>query len=235
MLTKQKKHMSNYFDNTAWAAQRLGRFTASEIYKLMKGGRKKDQLFGQGAMTYIEEKIAEIVTGEAKELEGLKALEWGAANELDAITLFQQMHFEEVQHFGLSNPEFFEWNSVSGGSPDGLTHTAVVEVKCPYVSSNHVGFLIASKLPIEQQAEWLKENWDNYYCQVQFNMLCCNRGKGYLISYDPRTVKPEHRIAVLEVMADGDFQMDIDFRISEAKKIVKQALNTIDEPVKLIS
>ncbi len=221
--------MSNYFENSQWKQARLGRFTSSEIHRLMKSGRKKDQVFGQGALTYIEEKIAEIVTGEAKELEGIKALEWGAANELDAIMLFKEQHDEEVEFFGVGNPEFFQWNSVSGGSPDGLTPTAVVECKCPFVSSNHVGFLIASKLPKSIQADWLKENWENYYCQVQFNMICCKREKAYIISYDPRTVKPEHRLAILEIDADVDFQMEIDHRISEAKKIVKLALETIDE------
>jgi hypothetical protein len=109
-----------------------------------------------------------------------------------------------------------------------------VEVKCPFVSSNHVGFLIASRLPKSIQSEWLKENWENYYCQVQFNMLCCKKDKAYLISYDPRTVKPEHRLAVLEIDADTDFQMDIDYRITEAKKIVKLALETIDDRVEAI-
>lgn len=219
--------MSNYFENSEWKAKRLGKFTSSEIHKLMKGGRSKSQLFGQGALTYIEEKIAEIITGEAKELEG-KALEWGAANELDAITLFSQQHNEVVEFFGVGNPEFFAWNNVSGGSPDGLTPTAVIECKCPFNSANHIGFLIASKLPNSEQTEWLKENWPEYFYQVQFNMLCCKREKAYLVSYDPRTVAPEHRLAVIEIKADGELQMDIDYRISEAKKIVRLALDTID-------
>lgn len=219
--------MSNYFEQTDWKAKRLGRFTASEMHKLMKGGRKKDQLFGQGALTYINEKIAEIITGESKDLDGIKALEWGAANELDAITLFQEQHPRPIEFFGIGNPQFFAYNAVSGGSPDGLSEDAVIEIKCPFNSANHIDFLSISKA-IDNHTEWLSENWDDYFIQIQFNMLCCGKSKGYLVSYDPRVINHEHRLAVLQIDGRGDYQADIDYRISEAKKIVQQRLKLIE-------
>lgn len=221
--------MSNYFENSEWKLQRLGRFTASEMHKLMTSGRKKGETFGQTALTYIQEKIAEILTGECKELEGIKALEWGAANEMDAIREFAQIHHETVEFFGTGNPQFFAHDAVSGGSPDGLTETLVVECKCPYNSANHIDFLTASRaLPKHAHGDWLKENWKEYYVQTQFNMLCCQRKKAVLISYDPRVINHDHRLAVLWIDANPDYQMDISNRILDAKKIVKRALNAFD-------
>ena len=48
---------------SAWERARLGKFTASEMHKLMKKGRAKDQYFGEGALTYIKSKVAEIIIG----------------------------------------------------------------------------------------------------------------------------------------------------------------------------
>jgi hypothetical protein len=220
--------MSNYFENSSWKEQRLGKFTSSEISKLLKGGRKKDQLFGLTALSYINEKIAEIITGESKVVEG-KALEWGAANESDGINLFQQIHHEGIEYFGVANPQFFPFTSIAGGSPDGLTETAVIEVKCPYNSANHVEFLLAAKG--SDHNTWLAENREDYYAQVQMNMLCTGRAKAYLISYDPRAINHYHRIAVLEIDIDKSLQDDLVIRLSEAKNIVKQALSTLEDTI----
>lgn len=221
--------MGSYFENSDWKLARLGKFTSSELHKLMTRGKSKDQIFGQTALSYIQEKIAEILTGESKQLEGLKALEWGSANEVDAIRLFQEQHDEPVEFFGGGNPQFFPYDAVSGGSPDGLTETLVVETKCPFNSANHIDFLTASRaLPKHAHSQWLKDNWKDYYTQTQFNMLCCKRRKAVLVSYDPRVINHNHRLAVLHIEEDADFQLDITARIQDAKKIVKRALEAFD-------
>jgi hypothetical protein len=226
--------MSDYFNNTDWKAQRLGKFTASEIWKLTKGGRKKDVLFGDTAMTYIREKVAEIITGEAKQLDGLKALEWGAANELDAITLFSQELGEPVEHFGVGNPEFFPWSAIAGGSPDGLTETAVVEVKCPWVSANHIEFLLAAAQNVDEHGAWLADNHEDYYCQVQFNMLCTGRRIAFLVSYDPRAINHKHRLAILHISRDESLLEDITSRLEVAKGIIRDALGTLEPEESLV-
>ena len=53
-----------------WHAQRLGKFTASRFGDLMTNGRKKDEVLGQTALSYIYEKAAEILTGERTEIFG---------------------------------------------------------------------------------------------------------------------------------------------------------------------
>ena len=219
--------MSDYFNNTEWKAQRLGKFTASEIYKLLKGGRKKDELFGQTALTYINEKIAEILTGEAPELTNIKALEWGSANELDAVLLFSQQHHETVENFGTGNPQFFPFHAIAGGSPDALTATAVIEVKCPWNSANHVDFLKAART-MATHGEWLHDNKEEYWAQIQFNMICCGKDTGFLVSYDPRVIQPEHRLAILSIEKDGTFHGEIVTRLDAAKNIVLSTLNSFE-------
>lgn len=224
--------MSTYFENTEWRKERLGKFTSSEIFKLMKSGRKKDELFGQTALTYINEKIAEIITGQAPEPVFAKALEWGAANELDAILTFQERFHGEVEHFGTGNPKFFPFYGISGGSPDALTAELVVEAKCPWTSSTHVDFLRAAHLPMSQHGEWLLDNKEEYYYQTQLNMLACDRKKAVLISYDPRVLNHQHRLAVLQVDLDPTFEAEITKRLDAAKDIVRATLNSFEVGVK---
>jgi YqaJ-like viral recombinase domain len=218
--------MSDYFSNSEWKQTRLGKFTASEISKLLVSSKKKGEVFGKTALSYINEKVAEIVTGEAKSLDGIKALEWGAANEVDAIRLFQEQHDEPVEYFGGGNPQFFEFNSFSGGSPDGLTDTAVVEVKCPYNSANHIDFLLA-----DNPNEWMQDNAWEYYCQIQFNMLCTGKERGFLVSYDPRAIQPHHRLAVLEIARNEPLQEEMTTKLEAAKQIVKSALERLESVV----
>ena len=59
-----------------WHAQRLGKFTASRFGDLMTNSRKKDEVLGATAVSYIYEKAAELLTGERKEIFGT-ALDWG--------------------------------------------------------------------------------------------------------------------------------------------------------------
>lgn len=223
------KRAMMFEQQNVWKATRLGKFTASEIYKLLKTGRSKDQLFGEVAMTYIHEKIAELLTGEAKDdISGMRALEWGAANEYDAFLAYQQHCGEELQYFGVADPRFFPYNAFSGGSPDGLGPDCVLEIKCPYVSSNHVPYLLASRQ--DADGEWLAWHKPEYYAQLQFNMLCTGKPRGVLISYDPRAIEPANRLAVIHVAAHEQLQATIKMRLEKAGEIVADALGVLDRP-----
>ena len=65
-----------------WHEQRMGKFTASRFGDLMTNSRKKDEVLGATAVSYIYEKAAELLTGERKEIFGT-ALDWG--NEYEPI------------------------------------------------------------------------------------------------------------------------------------------------------
>lgn len=221
---------------------RFGLFTASEIYRLLakgsrpmtaeelaaekeKGGKRKtvETLFGDGAMTYIHEKVAECITGEGKPQINSTATTWGIENEADAVAWFEMIKELKGEHYGANNYKFFEYNKSSGCSPDWvLAGVAGLQVKCPYLSANHVPYLLSDKSP-----EWLKKHALEYYAQTQFEMMCVKVPKMYFATYDPRTVEPEHRMAIFEMTADKELQSDLDMRIKEASKIVAECLSKL--------
>ena len=63
-----------------WFNQRLGKFTASRFGDLMTNSRKKDEVLGATAVSYIYEKAAEKLTGQRNEFTST-AMEWGTENE----------------------------------------------------------------------------------------------------------------------------------------------------------
>lgn len=202
-----------------WKAERIGKFTASEIHKLMKPGKKKGEYFGEGAMTYIFETVAQVLTGEVEEVTS-RAIEWGYANEYDAILEYEKRMGVHVEYYGSGQPKFVPYNEVAGGSPDGEVGSHILtEVKCPFNSGNHAKFLA-----MEKAAQLKAANFD-YFCQVQMNLLCTNRELAHFISYDPRVIDHKLRLAILEVQRDEQLITELKKRIDAATEIAKSLLN----------
>lgn len=198
---------------------RLGMFTASSIHRLMQSSKTKD-LFGKDAMKYINEKIAEIITGESPKQAFSASLDWGNQNEKDAYLWLNRTHPHE--YLGKENFKFFEFSQYAGGSPDGICENAVYEYKCPYNSSNHIEWLV------NKSQDWVKKEHFEYYVQVQFNMVCTNKSKGIICSYDPRTVDHIHRMAIVEMERDEDLIRELtETRIPEAVKVITNTLNKL--------
>lgn len=216
------------FEQTSnWQLERLGKFTASEINRLMGKGRGKDEYFGKDALTYIKTKLAEIITQEPSTmLEGMAAIEWGNSNELDAVLSFEQAKKLKVEYFGKANPKFIPYEKHSdwaGGSPDGFaSDESVIEVKCPYNSTHHITHLLIST------AEDLKKEKPEYYGQLQFNMLCSGKKNGWFISYDPRCLNYKLRLHVISVPFDQQYCDELEERISEAVKMLSVYLDCIN-------
>lgn len=206
-----------------WKGERLGKFTASEIGKLMVKGRSKDQYFGEGAMTYIESRAAEILTQEpATDLEGMKAIEWGNAHEPEAAELFNEFMNGNFTYYGKNNSKFFPYEPVkmwAGGSPDGLVpHEAVTEFKCPESSTQHIKHC---RLKVGTD---LKDIKPLYYAQVQFNMMSTDLPNGYFVSYDPRQLERNLRMKVLEVPFDKAYCKELDERLKRAVDELRKIL-----------
>ncbi len=74
LMTSKERKMEGIYEaissseqrSEEWYAQRLGKFTASRFGDLMTNGRKKDEVLGATAVSYIYEKAAEILTGRTK-------------------------------------------------------------------------------------------------------------------------------------------------------------------------
>jgi hypothetical protein len=220
--------MKDFLDNLiapdqkseAWHDERVGRFTSSEIHKLMnpamrdmtedelkarpksgKGSRtmtiEEPTLLSPGAMTYVRAKAAEKLTG-SRETVVAPALDWGIMNEPKARYAFIERTGANVKEVG-----FISFSSFAGGSADGVlldsegVPNGVLEIKCPYYSGNHIENVteIFSHDVVKQQI-MLKDLHPEYYWQIQANMLWVARAYGVdieeakLVSYDPRFPAP---------------------------------------------
>lgn len=199
----------------SWHDVRLGRFTASEISKLVS---KKGQ-FTQTAMTYIFEKAAEVITGERKVEVSSRATEWGVEFEPVARKEFEEANGLTVQLTG-----FHPYGDHAGGSPDGLVlNSHIIEIKCPYVTANHLKYCMM------KQSMDLLDIAPEYFYQMQANMLFTGRDHGYFISFDPR-IKGAGRLFVLSVPADPVFQAEIKSLIEKAAVEKMKIINSVTNP-----
>lgn len=208
-----------------WITERLGKFTASDIHKLMEKGRG-GEYFGKGAKTYIRQKAAEILTQEP--VNGgrlnISSLEWGSAHEHEAVQLFEQETEFTVEYFGGANPKFFDYTNFSGGSPDGIANgTTVLEVKCPYNSGEHIEHLLLNS------AEDLLEYYPEAYWQIQFNMLCTGCKNGYFISYDPRFAEEPLRLKYVYIEQNEEHALLLKERLAEAEKQLAVMIGMVRE------
>lgn len=222
--------MNNYND---WIMDRCGKITASEIYKIMGKGRSKDAYFGQLAETYMMSKIAEILTLEP--INGGRmntdAMDWGNAHESDAAAAFQQKHPHlNLQYYGVMNPKFYEYNQYCGGSPDGVFTAAtgdngIIEIKCPYNSTEHVRHLLIT------DAASLMDIAPEYYWQMVANMLFTETRIGYFISFDPRMALERLQLHVVPIEPiDGHIDL-LKERIAEASKWILTNVNILNDTI----
>ena len=182
------------------AEQRFGKFTASEIWKLLVGGRAKDDVFGETAKTYIKEKAVEILTQRRKESFSSRATDWGNEYEYKAVQEYNRFYFVDVEYFGSTNPKFFtcpEFEQYAGGSPDFLAGATVGEIKCPYDSVNHLDNLLL------RNVDEFKKLHKEYYTQIQFNIHCTGSEVGHFVSYDWR-FQDEKQLFILEIPKDKE-------------------------------
>lgn len=220
-----------------WKGERLGKFTSSEIGKLMVKGRGKDQYFGEGAITYIESRAAEIFNQlPITDLDGMKAIEWGNTYEAEAAALFADNMGVHCEYYGKANPKFFPYKPVekwAGGSPDGKIPDlkAVYEIKCPENSTHHIKYWRL------KDGKELKDEKPLYYAQVQFNMMCTGFENGYFVSYDPRPLETSVRMKILPVSLDKAYCKELDERLRKAVEELRTIIfqDVLGRPVEKIA
>jgi putative phage-type endonuclease len=168
-MGRTKNQIENFIDapkpdlqrTEQWYNGRLGKFTASEIHKLM-GTRG----LGQTGETYAKEKAIEEVFGQIEESFKSFDMQRGIDTEPIAFKRFAELMDEPVTTCGS-----FAYNEHSGASPDGLVgEDAILEIKCP--RGNKFFKLVAGE-------EIDKE----YFYQMQHQMLCTNRNKAYFFNF----------------------------------------------------
>ena len=214
-----------------WFRLRCGSFTGSKIGDLMKSGRKKEQIFGDTAMSYIFKVAAERMLNPVfvndDELFGQyieqqqvysKAIIWGQEQEENAKDLLMR-----------KNPEW-ELSDVSSCKHDTIPHFAaspdaiiydrkklmIGEIKCPSVHT-FVRYLVEIK-----DAESLKKVQPDYFYQMQAEMACTNAESGIFVAYCPWLVKPIH---IVPIERDEEAIKAIEERVVKANEIVEQIIN----------
>lgn len=166
-----------------WHAARLGKFTSSEIFLLMKPSG-----FEEGAMNYVRRKVGEELTGKSAKGEiDVEATRWGAFYESEALTKFGK---QKGIDFLIAQQLICDPESRFGCTPDGLIVTRVspdeteyevetVEVKCPPTFDNYIRYF-ECKTPQD-----LKEESKMYYWQKIDQLDNCEALKGHWIVYHP--------------------------------------------------
>ena len=202
-----------------WFQDRWGKFTASQIYKLLVGG-KAGEMFGAGAKAYIKQVAIqkETVFWENPKLEFVKPILWGRRYEQPAFDAYQTATKNvSMRYFGTENPLFLEYDKDSGGSPDGIMGEGTdiywgLEIKCPASTETHWDYL---KMTNQHH---LEDYCIEYYAQMQFLIMITKANGWHFCSFDERFKDPNKRLKIIEVKPDARFQQSLELRVKQAIK-----------------
>jgi hypothetical protein len=164
-----------------WLQSRLGRPTASNFGRLITPTGKPSA----SAEGYINELVAQRITGEIPEFFKSEAMERGNELEPHAKAAYEFANDVEVVEVGLCLHDEFE----CGASPDGLVgEDGGLEIKCP-LPHNHVAYLRANEVPSKyipqiQGCMWItgREWWDfmSYHPSMQDLIVRVYRDEAYI-------------------------------------------------------
>lgn len=191
----------------SWHQQRYGKFTASEIVKIL-GVRG----LGETGKSYAIDKAIEQLFGEFEERFISYDMQNGIDTEPLAFAKFKEL--KSLEFLEVTNCGFFENCEHSGASPDGLvSDDAILEIKCP--KSNTFFKLVATN---EVDAK--------YYAQMQMQMLSTNRNKAYFFNYLIHEGTEYHH----EIIVERDEVMieKIKERLQEVIEIKNEYINKIN-------
>lgn len=150
--------------SSEWFEERKGRFTASEIYKLMgiKG-------LNETGKSYAFDKAVETFTDNIEET--FLSFDMQKGVELEPLAFAKFKELKSIDFLDVENCGFFGYCENSGASPDGLvSNNAILEIKCP---SNKTFFKLVATNEID----------DKYIYQMQMQMLCTETDKAYFFNY----------------------------------------------------
>lgn len=221
-----------------WHDIRAGRFTSSKIYRLIKTGERlmtETELanrpkkgkgstakytddptkFSPDGQTYIEEKVAEVLTGEAPVEFFSHATAWG-----DTWEPFAAEHYAKKFNVEFDIISFQPFGEHAGGSPDRKIKGSKrgVEIKCPHNSKNQVNYLLCSD-------QWdIKRNYPEHYWQCMSNLLFMDWEGIYLVTFDPRMKEEKHKMAVIHILPNAQ---DMDLICKRLEMAVKEKLEIL--------
>ena len=214
-----------------WQESRLGRFTASEIHRLLTeptvAEKKAGEKLSKGAKTFCEEVASEIFTGQpfqdSSTFATIRAAEWGKLQEPIAVEKYKELIYKgdeaSFKYYGGGNYSFFEIGENAGYSPDFIADV-YGEVKCPDTHT-HIKY---TKL---RNNEDLKDFKAAYYYQMQMGMMGHKLETGHFVSFDPRMVKAS--LFVLTIKKDNEAQDLILSKLEAARDYVRDIITDIND------
>lgn len=150
-----------------WFEARKGRFTASNIHKLL-GVRG----LGQTGESYIFEKATEEVFGLDEE-DNFTSYDMQRGVDLEPLAFRKFKEIKELDFYDVKETTFFTYGKHAGASPDGLVNdNAILEIKCPRPMKFFN--LVAKGIDAVNK---------EYIAQMQMQMLCTNSEKAYFFNY----------------------------------------------------
>jgi exodeoxyribonuclease (lambda-induced) len=196
-----------------WHQVRGGKFTASNIHRLMgiKG-------LGKTGETYIMEKVVESLGVEIPSVQTY-VMQYGIEMEPYAKAYYESAMGCKIQDVAF---QIATWNKDAGCSPDGLIigQNKGLEIKCPYNPVHHVENLL-----IKSQED-LKQLRTEYYWQIQMSMAVFDLPEWDFVSYHPEFSGTNRMMAVTIKANPSDIEL-MKLRISEAVKIKNDILKRI--------
>lgn len=192
----------------SWYNARLGKFTASEIYKLM-GVRG----LGETGKNYAIEKAIEHLFG--KNEETFVSYDMQRGIELEPLAFNKFKDIMELKFVNVENCSFLNICDNSGASPDGLVNNNdILEIKCP---KNETFFKLVATNEIDIK----------YLYQMQMQMLASKGEKAYFFNYI--IIDGEEYHHTIEVDRDESIIELMQKRILEASEIKKEYINLINK------
>lgn len=184
-----------------WYNERLGKFTASEIHKLL--GVKGLGLTGE---TYAFEKACELVYGLDEE-ESFTSYDMQRGITLEPLAFRKFKELKEMEFIEVKESYFFPYTENAGASPDGVVgEDAILEIKSPR-SKKFFNLIAKGYDAIDKE----------YIAQMQMQMLCSNSQRCHFFNY----IIFNGQEMWHEIIVERDEKMIelIKERISEAVKI----------------
>lgn len=168
-----------------WFAARLGVPTASRFADIMPGAKGA---YKESRREYALELCLERLTGKPAQHFTNDAMYWGTANEDSARNAYAAHKLIAIAQTGFVMHDTID----VGCSPDGLISAdGLLEIKCPYNSTKHLGYIVDGVVP--KQYQW----------QVFGQIFVTGREFCDFASFDPRMPESTQLFVARAEMTDG--------------------------------
>jgi len=178
---------------------RIGNFTSSQIYRLMKNDRAGTGL-GAPALSYIEEKAMETLLGRSLNSEtNAKPTMWGKVLEEWAFTQPEifPIAYQTASQGTIKHPTLNWSGSRDGVRYDGLNPFSVFDLKCPWTLKSFMHFCLSGNMDEVRQNH---DDGEKYYWQIVSNAILSEVNHGELIVFVPK----QSQLTEIREFIEGD-------------------------------